>query len=98
MPKHQAHVAHHVKGRIRVRLPKAKRDEATLERIKRAVAPMHGVKSVDVSPSTGSVVVQYDAGVHDDFHSVLASHGEENDLFMLGPPRLSEIDELASII
>lgn len=59
---------------------------------------MHGVQSVDINPETGSMVVNYDAGVHDDFHSVLAKHGEENDLFMLAPPKLSEIDELASRI
>lgn len=91
---HHAHVAHHVKGRIRVRLPKGKRDHATLEKIKRSIAPMHGVKSVDVNSSTGSVVVQYDADHHADFPSALARHAEANNLFTLAPPKISEVDEM----
>jgi hypothetical protein len=98
MPEHHAHVIHHVKGRIRVRLPKAQRDHATLESIKRSIAPMHGVNSVDVNSTTGSVVVNYDAHTHDDFHSVLTQHCEERDLFTLAPPKLSEVDEIAETI
>jgi len=95
---HDAHVAHHVKGRIRVRMPKAKRDRATLESVKNAITPMHGVKSVDVNHTTGSVIVHYDENAHDDFHSALTQHGEKHDLFMLAPPRMTEVDELAETI
>ncbi len=95
---HQAQVAHHVRGRIRVRLPKAKRDRTTLESVKRAIAPMRGVKDVDINAATGSVVVHYDATEHDDFHTALARHAEEQNLFALGPPRCSEVDEIAETI
>ncbi len=93
-----AEVAHHVRGRIRVRLPKAKRDYATLESVKRAIAPLRGVKNVDVNAATGSVVVHYDATEHDDFHSTLAQHAQEQNLFTLGPPHCSEVDEMAETI
>lgn len=95
---HHAHVAHHVRGRIRVRMPKNKRDHATLERVKRSISPMHGVKSVDVNSSTGSVVVNYDADQHADFPSTLARHAEANNLFTLAPPPVSEVDEMVETI
>jgi cation transport ATPase len=95
---HDAHVAHHTKGRIRLRLPNAKRDHAALEKVKRALAPMPGVQSVDVNPTTGSVVIQYDPAKHDDFHEALSGHAEEQNLFTLAPPRLSEVDEIAETI
>lgn len=95
---HDAHVAHHVRGRIRVRLPKAKRDHATLERVKRAISPMHGVKNVDVNPSTGSVVVHYDTEAHEDFHAALTRHAEENNLFMLAPPHIGEVDDIVETV
>lgn len=91
---HHAHVAHHVKGRIRVRMPKGKRDHASLEKVKRSIAPMHGVKSVDVNSSTGSIVVHYDASKHADFPDTLAQHAEDNNLFTLTPPKISEVDEI----
>jgi cation transport ATPase len=95
---HDAHVVHHTKGRIRVRLPRAKRDHAALEKVKRALAPMPGVQSVDVNSTTGSVVVCYDSSKHDDFHSALSRHAEEQNLFTLAPPHLSEVDEIAETI
>jgi cation transport ATPase len=95
---HHADVAHHVKGRIRVRMPKNKRDHATLEKVKRSISPMHGVKSVDVNSSTGSVIVHYDANKHADFPSTLAHHAEANNLFTLGPPPVSEVDEMVETI
>jgi cation transport ATPase len=87
-----------VRGRIRVRLPKAKRDRATLDKVQRTISAMHGVKGVDVNHATGSVVVQYDTNVHEDFHAALTRHGEEHDLFRIAPPHLSEVDELAETI
>jgi cation transport ATPase len=95
---HPANVAHHVKGRLRVRMPKNKRDHASLERVKRSIAPMHGVKSVDVNSSTGSVIVNYDADKHADFPSTLARHAEANNLFTLAPPPASEVDEMVETI
>jgi len=94
---HPANVAHHVKGRIRVRMPKNKRDHASLEKVKRSISPMHGVKSVDVNSSTGSVIVHYDADKHADFPSALARHAEANNLFTLAPA-CSEVDEMVETI
>lgn len=98
MPQHNAHVAHHVKGRIRVRLPKAKRDISLLESVQRAITPMEGVDSVEINPATGSVVIHYDAAKHEDFHAVLSKHAEHKDLFMLAPPEVGDVDEMAKRI
>lgn len=95
---HDAHVAHHTKGRIRVRLPSAKGDHAALEKVKKALVPVPGVQSVDVNATTGSVLIHYDSAKHDDFHAALSLHAEERNLFTLAPPRLSEIDEIAETL
>lgn len=55
---------------------------------------MHGVKSVDVNSTTGSVIVSYDAEKHADFPGTLARHAEANNLFTLEPPKISEVDEI----
>lgn len=69
-----------------------------LESVRRAISPLEGVHAVDVNPATGSVVIQYDADKHEDFHSVLAKHAAEKDLFTLGAPELTDVDEIAKRI
>jgi hypothetical protein len=92
---HKGHVIHHVRGRMRVKVPGAKGDPALLQLIKEAISPLRGVRQVEVNPSTGSVVVLYDASGHDQFQHQLAMQASQSGLFMLQPPELSEVDQLA---
>ena len=96
--RHSARAVHHVRGRIRLKIPASKGDSRLLEEIKQAIAPLKGVKSVDTNPSTGSVVVHYDPAMHADFHQQLADHAGDSCPFVLVPPELSEVDELAKKI
>jgi cation transport ATPase len=92
---HRARVTHHVRGRIRLKLHGAKGNRQLLHAIQQKVAPMRGVKQVDVNPATGSVLVHYDAEHHEGFHERLAQHGESEGLFAIEAPELSEVDEMA---
>jgi hypothetical protein len=95
---HTAHVVHHVRGRIRLKMPNAKGDLRALQEIKELIAPMHGVRTVEIKPATGSIVVHYDSKVHDDFEGHLAGHGESSGVYSVAasePPELTEVDEIA---
>jgi hypothetical protein len=97
MTEQPARVAHHVRGRIRVKLPRAKGDHRFLQQVQQFLSPMEGVQRVDINPITGSVVVHYDRS-HTDIHERLAKHAEDAGIFSLAPPEISEIDVLAANI
>jgi len=83
---------------MRVKLPHAKGDRALLERIKESISPLPGVRSIEVNPTTGSVLVHYDPNDYEHYAGQLTAHGERENLFMLGPPELTEADDLAAKI
>src|SRR5260370_13349599 len=91
--KYHAEIAHHVCGRIRMKIPAAKGDEVLLEQIKRALSPIPGVHCIEVNPSTGSVMMHYGPDVHEDLQDTLSAHaGDQIELRRRGP--ITEIDEL----
>jgi hypothetical protein len=93
MSTHPAQVAHHVRGRIRVRLSGAKGNYKLLESIQRSISPAPGVQGVEVNAATGCIVVHYDHSSCPDFHDTLSEHG-----LALAPPELSEVDAMAANI
>lgn len=95
---YSARAVHHVRGRIRLKIPASKGNSRVLGEIAQAIAPIEGVKRVDVNSSTGSLIVHYDPAMHSTFHEHLADHAESAGCFVLMPPELSEVDELAKKI
>jgi hypothetical protein len=91
--KYQAEIAHHVCGRIRMKIPAAKGNEVLLEQIKRSLSPIPGVHAIDVNPSTGSVIMHYDPAVHEELHLTLSTHGKDHFELPRRAP-VTEIDEL----
>lgn len=57
-----ARVASDVPGRVRLRLPALKKQEALCEQVAESVYSLSGIESVRVSPVTGSILVHYDTG------------------------------------
>ena len=55
---------HHIPGRLRIRTEGARRDPAQ-KALKEWLESLEGVKRVDVSPLTGSVLIRYSAGAID---------------------------------
>jgi cation transport ATPase len=95
--KYQAEIAHHVCGRIRMKIPAAKGNEVLLEQIKRALSPIPGVHCIEVNPSTGSVIMHYDPEVHEEMQLALSAHTKDH--FELPRRRpATEIDELENQI
>src|SRR5687768_6623714 len=52
--------AHHVPGRLRVRIPRLKRDTAAALALRAELLRVDGVTSVAVRMETGSIVIHYD--------------------------------------
>ena len=57
-------IASHVPGRIRLKLPVHRRDQATMESIKRNLQALDGIHEVRLNPACGSVTVHYDHARH----------------------------------
>lgn len=84
-------VEHQVKGRIRMKIPTAKRNPELLEQIKQTFGALPGIQEIKVNPATGSVTLFYDEEEHAGFHSAISAH------MQTAPPRppSGEYDELA---
>jgi hypothetical protein len=99
---HKAEIAHHVRGRLRMKIPAAKGDECLLEQVKEALGAIPGVNEVSANPATGSVILHYDPDQHGDFHLTLENHGKDH---IIMPSRalpahapVTEVDECARTI
>ena len=98
-------IIHQVPGRIRMKIPSAKGNEAQLQSYKDVLSPIPGVEDIEVNPVTGSIILKYDAdqhghfraGFHDhlDRHHSEPPHGESR---ARPQPPTNEIDAVASKI
>jgi len=99
--RHRAHIAHHTKGRLRIRVPSAKGDPAALEQIRNALSPVRGVHEVIVNQAIGTITVHYDPDAHVDFHSHLSNtEGSHHEHLHIPPPPppVSEVDEAMEML
>jgi hypothetical protein len=92
---HSAYVAHEIDGRIRLKVPDAKKNPDLLETIRKALAGIPGAESVDANPLTGSVLLYYDPGLNGGFRQQIARSGEETGLFALMQSQTSDVAESA---
>jgi len=98
--RHKAHVAHHSRGRLRIRVPAAKGNAAALESIRQSLAGVSGVQEVVVNEAIGSVTIHYDPRHHPDFHAHLASETCPQQAVSVEapPPKLQDMEELDEMI
>jgi hypothetical protein len=71
---YEARVVHHIPGRMRIKVPFLKGAFADLERINQLLLPVEGLKHVDFSPVTGSVLLHYDPEMHKQFPKQLSEY------------------------
>ena len=91
----QAYIVHHIPGRLRIRLPKAKGNPDLLARISQSLSPLSGVRQVSTNESTGSVVIHYDPGTSREIRKQLAAQAEEDEIFVLDGDFSTENSEAA---
>lgn len=76
-----ADLLHHVRGRLRLHVPSGKGDPARLETIRKSLAGLTGVTSVNTNPLLGTIVVQYDPNLFAEFQGALSKFAEDQGLF-----------------
>jgi hypothetical protein len=90
--RHKLHVAHHSTGRVRMKVPTAKRDPEAMAAIAQSFAGVAGVESVSVNATTGSLVLKYNPDRPMDVHSQVEERAGGYS------PLDSEIDEVTEFI
>lgn len=92
-----AKVVHHIPGRLRVRLPRARGNPALLRQLAEFVKAYGGVREVEINPATGSILVRYDPESPDEIRALLReTENARSDFDSI--PELGEADELAEKI
>jgi hypothetical protein len=71
-----ARIVHQLPGRLRMRVPGARRNHALLEQMAGFIRGLGGVERVEINPATGSVLVHYDPGRRDELAAYLPAPPE----------------------
>jgi len=95
MTKLKFDVAHQVPGRVRMKIPGAKGNPEMLQQIAQTFAAIPGIERITVNPTTGSLVIRYDADQHDEFHGQFHRHVGHAGGYR---PPATQIDDLAEKI
>src|SRR5713226_9512039 len=82
----EAEVVHHIAGRMRVRVPAAKRDATRLEEIRSSIKELPGVLNVSANSGLGTLVIQYDPTLFGAAIQRVTEHASKANLFLLRPP------------
>ncbi len=75
--KHDAHIAHHVAGRLRIRIPSARNNPVMLEQMTGLFAGLPGLEGVAVKAESGSLVVHYDPARESEFAGHFAQYARQ---------------------
>jgi hypothetical protein len=82
----EAYVAHHIPGRLRIRIPGAKYNSELLEEIKQTTRGLPNVLDVECNPLTGSLLIWYRPAAHRTFEKTLAQSLDSAVPFSLQTP------------
>jgi hypothetical protein len=74
MTKMNLRIEHQLPGRVRMKIPAGKGNPELLKQISEVFGVIPGIEEIIVNPTTGSVVLHYDAGRHDEFHGSFRQH------------------------
>ena len=81
----EALVVHHIAGRMRVRVPAAKRDAELLQKIRSSVQEVPGVIDVSANAALGTLIIQYDSALLGEMIQRVKEHASKAGLFLLRP-------------
>ena len=95
--KHRAKIAHHVPGRMRLKVDTAKGNDALMEEIRQTLVNVPGIHDIEVNSSTGSVTVHYAVDTHPEIHTTIDHHQEH---FAVGPHAapVTKLDDMTRMI
>jgi hypothetical protein len=84
----QARVCHYASGRLRVKIPDKRRDEAFFDRVRERLSGWDSIERVEVNPLTASVLVEFAS-----LPGLFAENAVKNDLFEVDIDALSALDD-----
>jgi Heavy metal associated domain 2 len=87
-------LAHHVPGRIRVKVPTLKKNDAAAKEVRHMLQGLDGVTAVETSALTGSIVVHYGKDLRDS-DSILSTLRQQGYLDAVTAPATGGPDEKA---
>ncbi len=96
MKKHHATVAHHVPGRMRLKIPSAKGNEAVFQEIRQTLAETPGIHDIEVNATTGSITVHYSVDAHPELHTKINDHQEH--FAVNHTPPATKLDDMTRLI
>jgi hypothetical protein len=89
----QAHIAHQISGRIRMKIPSGKADPEILEKYRHAFSSVQGTTAVHAMADTGSIVIHYDPRHEQAFQQQFQQFCAEH--FSVPRPRIGdEVEEI----
>jgi Heavy metal associated domain 2 len=91
MTKLNLQIAHQVRGRLRMKIRAGKGNPDLLKQISETFGVIPGIEQITVNPTTGSIVLHYDADRHDEFYGTFQHHYGAH---RQDRPPSTEIDEL----
>jgi hypothetical protein len=93
--KHKAELAHHVPGRLRIKIPTARGNVALLESMRTVFAGIEGIQAVNIKPDSGSLVLLYDPALEDEMEARFRGHVQDHVAVHAGERFGDEVDEMA---
>jgi hypothetical protein len=91
------HIAHHVPGRLRVKVASAKGNSELLDQMKRLFDETPGVHGIAVNPATGSLILHYDPTQQAEFYNHFKARYARHALPVSTLPS-NEIDNIVNTI
>ncbi len=96
--KHHAKIAHHVPGRMRVKVPNAKGNDELLAEIRQTLVGVPGIHNVEMNGATGSVTIHYCPDTHPELHASIDRHQEVFAVAAERRPPSTKLDEMTHLI
>src|ERR1700730_5364777 len=72
----RVYIAHHIPGRLRIRIPTARSNSALLQKLSELAQSVPGVERIECSQLTGSLLIHYSADAYKNFESWLSLNGD----------------------
>jgi hypothetical protein len=95
MPAAPVRIAHHVPGRMRIRVHGGKRNLHILDHVRKSLVEADGVTRIEANRDTGSLVVHYRNKSPKQFAEEMAERGRETQTFDL---EVGEADEIWNVV
>lgn len=96
--KHHAKIAHHVPGRMRVKVPNAKGNDELLAEIRQTLVGVPGIHDIEINGATGSVVIHYCTDTHPELHTSIDQHQEVFAVAAERRPPSTKLDDMTHLL